>query len=278
MTLRVFPRRTNATPLDNMVRFGMPGMFDEADEIKISVTFTYDLKYAEQLYNQWKYVASTTIGGPATGEIEGEFTPGMFLKHGMVITSRGCPNKCWFCSVWKRNGGIRELKINSGTNIMDDNLLACSDQHVKSVFEMLLEQKGKKEFTGGLEAKILKQWHVDYLKRIKPASMFFAYDTEDDYEPLIQAGKMLVYDKDNNPDGFKPTNHQMLCYGLMGYPRDTFEKAEIRMNQILSIGMLPFAMLWKNDKGEENKQWRRFQREWANKFITGSKMKQLKTT
>jgi DNA topoisomerase-3 len=45
--------------------------------------------------------------------------------------------------------------------------------------------------TGGLESKLLKAWHVDLLREVKPKRMYFAYDTPDDYEPLLQAGRLL---------------------------------------------------------------------------------------
>ena len=76
--------------------------------------------------------------------------PGLYLKHGYTITSRGCHNNCWFCSVPKREGALRELPINDGWNILDDNLLACSENHIRAVFEMLKRQKHKPEFTGGI--------------------------------------------------------------------------------------------------------------------------------
>lgn len=51
--LRVFPRRTKATPIDTMScagkRFGMPGLYDKPgiyDEIHISVAFTQDIERA----------------------------------------------------------------------------------------------------------------------------------------------------------------------------------------------------------------------------------------
>lgn len=267
--LRVFPRKTRLTPTDQNVRFGTPGLFDSADEVHISVTFSYDLPKAEWLATQWEQVAPVKIGGPATGMPGGEFTPGMYLKAGTVITSRGCPNKCWFCSVWKRDGSTRELTIQDGYDIADDNLLACSDQHIRSVFEMLKRQPEKAQFSGGLEAKLLKPWHVEYLSEIKPRSMYFAYDTPDDYEPLLAAGRML------QDAGFKPSNHQMYCYVLIGYPKDTFDKAEQRCTEVVRAGFLPYAMLWKNDKGEEDKKWRRFQREWSNFTITGSKQRKI---
>ena len=138
--MRVFPRKTSCTPIDNLVRFDGPGWFDpdDLDEIHISVTWTYDLRKAEKLFKEWniRFLNKVIIGGPATGERGEDFIPGEYLKKGYVITSRGCHNKCWFCSVWKREGSIRELPITEGFNILDDNLLACSDEHIKSVFKM----------------------------------------------------------------------------------------------------------------------------------------------
>jgi radical SAM superfamily enzyme YgiQ (UPF0313 family) len=112
----------------------------------------------EKLEKAWRNVAPVTVGGPAFDEPGGEFVPGMYLKPGYVITSRGCPNNCWFCQVPKREGGvIRELEIKDGNNILDDNLLACSEDHIRKVFDMLKKQKyGRPFFTGGLEAARLK--------------------------------------------------------------------------------------------------------------------------
>ena len=43
--LRIFPTKTNVTPDDDLVRIReLPGLFDEADEIHISETFTWDRK------------------------------------------------------------------------------------------------------------------------------------------------------------------------------------------------------------------------------------------
>jgi hypothetical protein len=120
--IRVFPRKTKATPTDDLVRIGKgPDMFDEADEVHISVAFTWDLPLAEKLAREWRVVAPVKIGGPALNEPGGDFVPGMYLKPGYVITSRGCPNRCWFCSVPKREGGeIRELPIKEGHNVLDE--------------------------------------------------------------------------------------------------------------------------------------------------------------
>lgn len=165
--IRVFPRRTNATPNDENVRINeVPRMWDEADEVHISVTFTLDLRQAEFLEKQWIHVAPTKIGGPATGIPGGEFTPGMYIKKGYVITSRGCNNNCWFCSVWKREGSIKELPITEGWILTDDNLLACSENHIQAVFEMLKRQPKRPQFVGGLEAKLLTLERAKQLETI----------------------------------------------------------------------------------------------------------------
>ena len=38
--IRVFPRRTAATPVDDLAYVGLPFFWSEADEVHISVTFT----------------------------------------------------------------------------------------------------------------------------------------------------------------------------------------------------------------------------------------------
>ena len=272
--MRVFPRKTTCTPIDDLVRFDDPGWFDPAylDEIHISVTWTYDLKRAEELYKSWnrQYPNIVKIGGPATGERGEDFIPGKYLKNGYVITSRGCYNKCWFCSVWKREGNVRELPITQGYNILDDNLLACSDDHIKAVFKMLSNQKEKVEFTGGLEAAILKKWQAVELKKLNPKQMFFAYDTPEDKEPLFEAGKLLL----NN--GFSVKTNVLRAYVLIGFPEDSFESAEKRLYETIDAGFMPMAMLWKNDKGGENREWRKFQREWARPAIIYCKMKEYR--
>ena len=108
----MFPRRTKATPIDSLAYVGGPDLFAEADEVYISVSFTWDLPEAERLEKEWRYVAPVKIGGPATGQRGEDFTPGLFLKKGYLVTSRGCDNTCWFCSVWRREGKIAELRLN----------------------------------------------------------------------------------------------------------------------------------------------------------------------
>jgi hypothetical protein len=260
--IRVFPRHTNATPTDPLAFVGLPTLFSEADKIHISVTFTWDLPEAERLEKQWRVIAPVEIGGPATGQRGEEFIPGMYLKDGYIITSRGCPNRCWFCSVWRREGeSIRELPVKDGWNILDDNLLACSDSHIMEVFTMVKRQNRKPHFTGGLEAARLKLWHIQELVKIKPKELFFAYDGPEDREPLYEAGKLLL------SNGFNRSSNCLRAYVLIGYPGDTLETAEHRLYETMEAGFLPMAMLYRGKSGERSPDWRRFAWQWCRPAI-----------
>lgn len=269
--IRVFPRKTNATPDDRDVRIATtPTFLDEADEVHISVAFTWDIKYAEFLAIQWRQVAPVKVGGPAFNEPGGDFIPGMYMKKGYVITSRGCPNRCWFCQVPRREGGsLRELPVTDGWILTDDNLLACSERHIDEVFSMLARQPHRPQFCGGLEAKLLTPSIAKRIKALKPESVFFAYDTPDDYEPLVEAGKILF------DIGFTRGSHDLNAYVLCGYKKDTFDKALKRMKDTWKAGFVPMAMLYRDFIGEYDKEWKSFQREWANPVIRGSKLKSI---
>jgi hypothetical protein len=265
--IRVFPRKTKATPDDALAYFGPPDLFAEADEVHVSVTFTYDKAIAERLAEDWRYVAPVKIGGVAYGDNSLEFIPGRYVKPGYTITSRGCPRRCWFCGVWKKWPTANLLPIYDGWNILDDNLLACPRDHVEAVFAMLRRQGRRAEFTGGLEALALEDYQVDLLAGLKPRpSMFFAYDPGDAFETLEHAARRLL------AAGFTARSHRFRCYVLIGFPKDTFDLALARLNQMKDIGFTPMAMLWRPETPSQERytpapEWRSFARRWIRPAI-----------
>jgi hypothetical protein len=269
--IRVFPRRTKATPNDDLAYFGPPDLFARADEVHVDCTFTYDKPAAERLAEQWRQVAPVKVGGVAYGDAGAEFVPGKYIKHGYTFTSRGCPRRCWFCSVWKRDPVPRLLPIQEGWNVLDDNLLACPRPHVEAVFHMLRRQRRRVEFTGGLEALALEDYQVGLLADLKPRpSCCFAYDPGDAFETLQSAGRRLL------AAGFTAASHRLRCYVLIGYPKDTFAAAESRLWAIAGVGFTPMAMLWRpetpsQDRWTPSPDWRAFQRRWARPAIIHAK-------
>jgi len=252
---RVFPRKTEGSPDDALAFFGAPPEpFPEVDEVHVSVAFTGDMERAEQLAELWAKVAPVKMGGPAFGQPGGEFVPGRYLKQGYVISARGCPNRCWFCSVWKREPELIELPVTEGHIEQSDNLLACPKGHILAVFDMVSKQTAPVTIMG-VEAAILKPWHVDALWHLRPRRIFCAYDTPDDLEPLIEAGRLFRY--------ADFTRSHLACYVLVGFPKDTKADAYARLIDAWAAGFLPYAMLWQNDKGETRPGWAKFQRSWV---------------
>jgi hypothetical protein len=268
--IRVFPRKTKATPDDDLAYYGPPDLFAlsrGADAVHVSVTFTWDKPTAERLAEQWHRVAPTCIGGVAYGDPGKEFVPGKYVKRGYTFTSRGCPRRCWFCSVWKRDPVPRLLPVLDGWNVLDDNLLACPRPHVEAVFAMLRRQGRRVEFTGGLEALSLEDYQVGLLADLRPRpNCFFAYDPGDAFETLEHAARRLL------AAGFTARSHRLRCYVLIGYAKDTFAAAEGRLFDMLQIGFTPMAMLWRPETASAQKwapgpEWRTFQRRWARPAI-----------
>jgi len=276
--IRVFPRRTKATPSDDLTAVARgPYLWDEADAVRVSVAFEWDRQAAEQLAGQWRCVTSDVeVGGPAYGDPGGDFTPGQFLKPGYTITTRGCPNHCWFCDAWKREGQqVRELPIQPGHLVQDNNLLAASRQHIENVFAMLEGQPERAVFSGGLEAARLEPWHVEHLARLRPR-MWLAYDRPAEFDPLVSAAAML------SEAGLVTAAHEVGCYVLCGFNRhghtDTIGAAEDRMRRVARLGLMPFAMLF--DRGRdwpeaERAEWITFARGWSAPQIVGTKMREV---
>lgn len=272
--MRIFTRKTKATPIDENVRINCgPELWDEADEVHVSVAFTWDLSRAEFLAKQWAHVAPVKIGGPATGDRGQEFIPGMYLKPGYVITSRGCPNNCWFCDAWKREGQIiRALEVKDGFNLLDNNILACSVEHQEKVFLMLERQKERSMFTGGLEAARFTEHHAEWLQHLKPQTYAFAYDEPSDWEPLVNAARICREAGLVGPG----LDHVCRAYVLVGYPKDTMQAAEERLKAVCSLYIMPEAMLYDKERHRKaDDGWVHFQRTWIHPVLVGQKMREI---
>lgn len=92
-------------------------------------------------------------------------------------------------------------------------------------------------------------------------------DTPNDYEPLVAAGKLLM------AGGITRESRKPNCYVLIGYPGDTMDKAEKRLRDTWAAGFAPYAMLYRNEAGETDPAWRKFQRLWIRPQILFTTLK-----
>ncbi len=266
--LRVFPRRTSMTPTDYLVRIGFPGLpFDrpEADEVHISVVFSWDIPKAHELLQAWSlYYDRVLIGGPALGSPCDSFKAARYVQSGVTFTSRGCPNNCWFCLVPEREGKLRPLKnVVPGWIVQDNNLAACPRSHLRKVFAMLRRQKKPIQFSGGIEAARVDDWFVQQMRNIRLGQLFLAYDRPGELKHVRRAAGMFR-------DAGIPRD-KIRCFVLIGGPDDTLAAAEGRCVEAWDAGTLPFAMLYHDvhtGRRRSGSEWARLQRVWCRPALT----------
>ena len=254
-TARVFPTRTNMSPTDHDCYFGPPGAFTpKYDEVHISCCFTWDLEKAQRLGKEWEGYGQVRYGGSAITSNPGQFEAGKYVAPGVTITSRGCPNKCPWCMVPKMEGKIKTLKIVPGNIVQDNNLLACPDDHVGKVFDMLRTQRAI-NFSGGFESRRVTDKIVEDLRGLKIQYIWLAYDTEANKETVRAAAEKLkkYFSRD-----------KVRCYVLVGFRDDTKEEALRRLKYAWDIGTLPFAMGYRASGYDAKKLgWNTFIRSWS---------------
>lgn len=261
---RVFPTKTSMTPTDQDAYYGTPELFmPKYDEVHISCQFTWDKPKAEMLAREWEHIAPVKIGGVAfDGESDQPFQSGMYLRKGITITSRGCPNNCGFCMV--RKGGMIEFdQFPEGNIIQDNNILSCSDHHWRLVMSMLKKQR-RIEFKGGLDKYRVTPERAEDLRSLSISTLWLACDQAGGIEPLRKAVQILL------KAGF--TRNHLYCYVLIG--NDARENIH-RLKEVYRIGCMPFAQLFidKENSIDYSRGWKRFQRRWSKPMIVRKRIK-----
>lgn len=264
--LRVFPTKTTYTPKDDLVDIGYPGLWrPRVDEVHVSCLFTWDREFCEEQKLQWlDHYRVVKLGGPAYGSAENGFVPGMYVKKGIVFTSRGCNFSCPWCLVSEMEGKFRPLnEIAAGNIIQDNNVLLHFRAFLTSVFSMLRTQYCIR-FVGGLDVRLLRDWHIEELKSLRIKELWLALDSWDTQKQFARACKKL------RKAGF--TRHQVRCYVLAGF-NEPIQEAEGRLRFAYECGALPFVQLYqpplssKRMAGEISREDNLFIRKWSRPAI-----------
>lgn len=258
--VRVFPRRTSMTPTDALSFVGdppLPAWRPDADEVHVSVTFTWDLEEGRRLAEAWgEYYPVVRLGGPACDDHGDGFAAGVYVRRGVTFTSRGCPNRCPWCFVPEREGRLRVLPVVPGWIVQDNNLLATPRSHQERVYAMLKGQRRGARLSGGLEASRVDDWVAEQLRGLRIDRVFLAADTDGALPALRRAVDKLAF--------LGRRSNKLRCYVMIGYDGETLSQAEARLEAVWQAGCLPFAQLYRAPDREivYSKEWRDLARTW----------------
>jgi len=245
------------TPDDAYAFIGDPPFWrPEADEVHVSVAFTWDIEEGHRLVEAWaQYYPVVRIGGPAISGSRGGFTPGMYVKHGVTITHRGCSRHCPWCLVPEWEGDLKLLDIKPGWIENDNNLLMTPREHQLAVFEMLRGQAKRVSFPGGLDVRLIDDWVAGQLRTLKIEQVFLAADTEGILGKLEEAVEKLPF----------LSKRQLRCYVLIAFNGETIPEATKRLETVWKIGCLPFAQLYQPPEQfiQYSQEWKALARTWS---------------
>lgn len=194
----------------------------------ISVPFTWLMSKVEEMKRQYK--GRVLIGGPGTMQpSECDICePILFHNPLATFTTRGCPNQCSFCAVPKLEGEFRQLDSwRSAPTICDNNLLACTKSHFEKVIDSLIQFQSC-DFNQGLDARLLTDWHIDQLRRLKKPHIRFSFDSLKTEVTVADAVSKC------QAAGLKNIG----IYVLIGF-KDTPEDAQYRLELVRSWGLFP---------------------------------------
>jgi len=169
-------------------------------------------------------------------ELEGDWNDFSF-----TFTSRGCPNRCPYCAVWRLepNIGIIEnwrehiIKEKPYAMISDNNLSAQPLEHIENVINYLIENNKKALFDNGFDCKHITKEFAELIARIK----------------YVRCGCRMAFDRIEEDGTFQTAverlktagvnKSQIMAYVLFNF-LDTPQEANYRMEVCKKLGIRPY--------------------------------------
>lgn len=238
----------------------------------------YDMVYSSKVFDftpENEYLPETTVkGGTGYGlytelpsEIEGQF-PDYSLypecDYAIGYLTRGCPNHCKWCVVWRKEGNIRPYAdwreiVRSDTKkliLMDNNILA-SDYGISQLKE-LSETDYRVDLNQGMDARLVTPEIADILASIKWLKHIrFSCDQIPQIDAIQNVAALLV------DRGIRP--YRLFVYLLVTKDIDDAAYRVERLKEIGSISI--YAQAEQNEaKGIRPDA---MQKEFANRYVYG---------
>lgn len=177
------------------------------------------------------------------------------------MTSRGCPRGCSFCHVAAKEGrcavkvadvkdfwcGQKEIKV------LDPNITACREK--RNLMQQYIDTRAKIDFTQGLDIRLLNQFDIEDINKMRIGTLHFAWDNPND----DLKGKFEDFAK-----GFRRKSNIGTVYCLTNF-NSTLEQDLYRIYALRDLGYDPYVMIY--NKPSAPKEIRKLQRWCNNKFI-----------
>lgn len=183
-------------------------------------------------------------------------------KYAVGFLTRGCPRKCGFCVVGKKEGlcsrqvadlsefwrGQKEIKL------LDPNLLACKDH--ERILQQLAKSGAKVDFTQGLDIRLTNPDNIALLNQIKTPMLHFAWDNprQDLTGYFKQFSEHTAVKSERNKSVYVLTNYS-----------STIEEDLYRIYTLRDLGYSPYVMIYQKDTAP--REIKRMQRWCNNRFI-----------
>jgi len=251
------------------VRFGRSFDGRPADLVLVSSLFTYDLPILSAEVQAARAMAPSSrviVGGPAaslvpeaiekttgadvfvgvSGELD-ELLPdleidwqveGKWADYTWAFTTRGCPNRCPYCAVWRIEkeprivpGWERQLAVPRPFVMLGDNNLASwGTEHLRNVVEVL-DREGKAIcIDSGIDCKYVTPEVAELLARVR----------------FVDRGLRIGFDRIEEDGRFQGAVETLLAAGVKAEDmlvlalfnfRDTPREADYRMREVCRFGV-----------------------------------------
>ena len=177
------------------------------------------------------------------------------------MTSRGCPRGCAFCHVAAKEGrcstkvanvsdfwcGQKEIKV------LDPNITACSEK--RDLMQQYIDTHAKIDFTQGLDIRLLDQYDIQDVNKMRIGTLHFAWDNpNDNLRPKFE----------DFAKSFRRRTNIGTVYVLTNFG-STLDQDLYRIYTLRDLGYDPFVMIY--NKPAAPKEVLRLQRWCNNKFV-----------
>lgn len=179
--------------------------------------------------------------------------------------TRGCPNKCKWCVVPKKEGNIRpymdvdDIAIDNRHNLvlMDNNILAAGDYAMEQ-FEKIINSRYRVDFNQGLDARLVDNEAAKILAKMRwISSIRFGCDTPTQIVEVEKAIS-LIDQYSANP------KHYFLYTIITKDMNESYERiSHFRRNKRIRVQAQPYREL--DNPKQVLPQWQKDMARWANR-------------